>query len=149
MSVTKACTKCGVVKALTEYHKERRKADGLTVYCKSCKTAHHRQHYLENKVKVAAQSKKWAYDNRALKSAYNAKRRAAKLQRTVAWGSKELIDDIYDRARALTLATGIPMEVDHIYPLQGELVSGLHVESNLQILPAVVNRSKNNTYEIE
>ncbi len=79
----------------------------------------------------------------AYRNAKNARtnaRRAAKLQRTPAWSDLEAIKQIYlDRPE--------DHHVDHIIPLQGELVSGLHVPENLQHLPASENCSKNNAFD--
>ena len=38
--------------------------------------------------------------------------------------------------------------VDHIIPLHGKLVSGLHVESNLQVITQAANCTKSNKYEV-
>ncbi len=56
----------------------------------------------------------------------------------------EKIKAFYVEAERLTIKTGIQYEVDHIIPLQGEMVSGLHVHNNLQILTRSKNRSKQN-----
>ncbi|MBN8884175.1 MAG: HNH endonuclease [Rudaea sp.] len=79
----------------------------------------------------------------------NAKRRAAKLNRCVAWADKDAIAAIYRKAASLTSRTGIPHEVDHIIPLQGKLVSGLHVETNLRVVTQRENRAKWNLFEPE
>lgn len=75
-----------------------------------------------------------------------ATRNAAIKNRSVAWADTEKIKEVYERCRAISEETGIPHEVDHIIPLQGETISGLHVHQNLQILTAEENRSKSNNY---
>ena len=39
-------------------------------------------------------------------------------------------------------------EVDHIIPLQGQFVSGLHVPENLRVIPRSINRSKRNKVDL-
>ncbi|KVP16997.1 hypothetical protein WJ84_01615 [Burkholderia ubonensis] len=63
-----------------------------------------------------------------------------------AWANDELIAEAYALARLRTLATGIPWQVDHIVPLNSDLVCGLHWEANLQVIPAVANLAKSNNW---
>ena len=63
-------------------------------------------------------------------------------QATPSWVDKLAIEEIYVKARMLTDSTGVKHEVDHIIPIKGDTVSGLHVEYNLQILTKKENRSK-------
>jgi len=77
------------------------------------------------------------------------KRRAALLNAMPIWltieQSNEILD-IYEKARILTEINGRQYHVDHIIPLLGKNVRGLHVPWNLQILPAKDNLSKNNKW---
>jgi hypothetical protein len=78
-----------------------------------------------------------------------AKYRASSLSRTPKWLTpidKWMIKEAYHIATLRTKATGIIWEVDHILPLQGETVSGLHVPANLQVIPKIDNRKKAATY---
>lgn len=73
-------------------------------------------------------------------------RRASKQQATPAWANEFFVGEAYALAKLRTQVTGIKWEVDHIVPLNHPLVQGLHVENNLQVIPAVANRSKSNRY---
>lgn len=95
-----------------------------------------------NREKSRAATARWRANNLDKAAAGQQRRRAKKLQRTVAWADHDKIRQFYALARELTESTGIPHEVDHIYPLQGELVSGLHVETNLRVITKSENRSK-------
>lgn len=69
--------------------------------------------------------------------AYNAKRRADKKSQTPIWANLGKIKQIYKDCPA-------GMAVDHIVPLKGKLVSGFHVEYNLQYLTKSENSKKGN-----
>lgn len=90
----------------------------------------------------AKAGKKWASNNKGKRMASVRARQLAKKNRTPAWADLEAISEIYKEAERLTKETGVPHEVDHQLPLQGALVSGLHVQNNLQILSRFANRSK-------
>lgn len=94
-------------------------------------------------------AKRWRLKNegraKVLGYAQCARRMASVLQRTPKWLSKALRDDttkIYGECRSKRVETGIPYEVDHIYPLVGKHVSGLHVPWNLRIITRHENRVK-------
>ena len=81
-----------------------------------------------------------------------AKRHAEKLLRTPKWLSEWdhfFIQEIYSLSTLRSQVTKIPHEVDHIIPMQGKFVSGLHVPNNLQILTRTENRRKRNEYNGE
>lgn len=81
--------------------------------------------------------------------ANDAKRHAAKMSRTPAWLTEDdnwLIEQAYELAQLRTKLFGFSWHVDHVLPLQGKLVSGLHVPTNLQVIPGAINISKANKY---
>lgn len=71
-------------------------------------------------------------------------RRAGLDSATPAWVDRKAIREVYAEAARLTKQTGIKHEVDHIVPLRGREVSGLHVHWNLRAIPHFENRAKGN-----
>lgn len=82
--------------------------------------------------------------------AQNTTRHAKRLNRCPAWLTSvhlKEIEQFYMDADYIQNLTKTKMEVDHIIPLQGRIVSGLHVPWNLQILTSTENRTKKNKFK--
>jgi hypothetical protein len=162
----KVCTKCGEDKAVSEYYsnRDRNGIPRLRSDCKVCVlesrkvfhqkhkdrlSAKNRKYYAQNKERLKAQQKTWRDTNRPIMLARNTKRRALKVNATPNWLTEEHNNEIqqfYWLAKDLQTITGETYHVDHIVPLKGENVCGLHVPWNLQVLPADINLSKGNKH---
>jgi len=108
------------------------------------------EYHRRNPDKVTNRNLKWRTKNTHKVNAIEGKRRAAKMQRTPTWLSQKQLDEIeafYEQSTQISESTGIKHHVDHIIPLQGEIVSGLHVPWNLQVISAFNNLSKHNKFE--
>jgi hypothetical protein len=105
----------------------------------------HRKWVAANPEKQKARVARYHAENPHMAAERSRVRRGAMRNRIPAWADKKAIAAIYLQAREFRDA-GIDCEVDHIYPLQGEFVSGLHCEANLQIISCAENRSKQNRY---
>jgi len=88
--------------------------------------------------------------NKAYYHASVRKRQLAQTQRTPDWLTEDhdfQIAEIYEARRLRSEITGVMHHVDHIVPLRGKKVSGLHVPWNLQVITAKENLSKSNKFE--
>jgi len=77
--------------------------------------------------------------------AARARRRAAQESATPSWLTaidKAMIQEMYDVSEARYIQTGIKHHVDHIVPINGKGVAGMHVPWNLQVITAQENLSK-------
>lgn len=96
-----------------------------------------------------AYSRAWFAENSDKRAAYQAKRKATILQRTPQWLTEDdlwMIEQAYDLAKARTEMLGFEWHVDHVVPLQGKRVSGLHTPSNLAVIPGAENCRKNSRF---
>lgn len=81
-------------------------------------------------------------------NAWTRNRQARLLQRTPAWADKKAIEAFYEQSAAKRRDTGVRHHVDHIFPLKGKLVSGLHVASNLCVLTESDNCKKSRKFNV-
>lgn len=165
----KYCPECKTEKPHSSFSKNASRYDGLQGQCKSCRAFRRKADYIKNKDHERSLSKSWKKQNPDIAKAiakrhrqsdhgaayYNAKnalRRATKRNATPAWLTKGQEDDIkkmYALAKRFGELCNIRYHVDHIVPLAGKDICGLHVPWNLQILPASVNIAKSNNHGTE
>jgi hypothetical protein len=89
--------------------------------------------------------RRWAELNKHVSMEVVRRRQANKIRATPAWANHKAMQEFYRRARRLSEEIGSAHDVDHIVPLQGKTVCGLHCEANLQVLPRTENRRKHNS----
>ena len=161
----KVCSTCKEEKPLSAFYKDRSRKDGLRGACKTCLSKQFAEYYQKNRAAyieysrnyhqenrdVILETKKiWKKTNSELVNAINASRRARKKQAQPAWLTEEHINQIkaiYKHSKRMKKLTGILHHVDHIVPLKGKNVCGLHVPWNLQVIPAKHNFKKNNRFD--
>lgn len=148
------------------FHKDATRKDGYRNICKACVAVYMQAHHVKNQTHIVAKAVKWVAENRAKHNAKcnqwakqnaakvnarTARRYASKTQATPKWLSPDdywMIEQAYELAALRTKMFGVPWEVDHIVPLRGKTVSGLHTPWNLQVVTQAENRRKSNSFEV-
>ena len=173
----KYCKHCSQVLSFDYFCSDKSRWDDMSLKCNNCLAGYREDNYKEyykqyaknyrkenddklkiygqqyreeNKEKEKMRHKKYQKENPHKGAAKTRKYLAAKLNRTPKWLTKQHLielDDIYWCARESERILGYKHHVDHIIPLQGQNVSGLHVPWNLQILTQTENIRKSNRHE--
>ena len=151
--VNGTCRQCSLLNVLEWQRKNPKKA-----------AANMRRWQERNPGVAAERRKQWYQDNLerhkttvqaylaarpGLRAALSSRARAAQLKRTPKWLTPDdfwMMDEIYALAQQRTNLTGVEWHVDHIIPLRGRKVSGLHTPHNLRVVPALLNLQKGNRY---
>jgi len=135
----KRCSGCHTYNKLSTLDIDNTNSDGRHTYCKICRSKNNAIKYKKDSYQEAHKrsQEKHYYDILARNAEYRAERKL----RVVSWVDQEKIKEIYRNCPE-------GMHVDHIVPLKGELVSGLHVPENLQYLTPEENIKKSNRFEI-
>ncbi len=157
----KTCSRCKIEKELSGFKPDTRYSQGVTGVCKECYKAYNRANkssqkwvtknqsrvkeikdrYVKNNPEAVKKSKlKWEAANGKKKLAGVRRYQASKLNATPPWLTKEQLKEM------TLFYVNCPEghEVDHIIPIRGENVCGLHVPWNLQYLTISENRKKSN-----
>ncbi len=164
----RVCKTCCLEKPLNEFTKNSRCNYGVTNKCLKCSAEYSLKYYYDNtELRAEAQKKsvakrkskgkdvnkaqrEWARRNPHSKRFHAAQRKTHVKQATPPWltdSQKSHIKRTYKLAQIIKDATGVDYHVDHIVPLRGKNICGLHIPENLRVLRADLNLSKSNIYK--
>ena len=134
------CKKCSSTRFIKVKRKRTNGEFYYTQRCLDCANAYQRKSKLVAKWQQSNKEHLREYQRGYYKDKYKGRNGAySKRIKQRTFGDKKAIIEFYKN-------TPTGHEVDHIIPLNGKNVSGLHTIDNLQYLPSSINRSKSNKF---
>jgi hypothetical protein len=172
--IQRACVDCGVditfvynpkhgphcKPCVTAYHKAYREAHAEKIAAQKLEWKQANKEHVAAKDKAYAEAnpekktlarKKWIAANPGKDNAAKALNAQKRKQRIPTWLSEDdkwMVEQAYELAAMRSKMFGFKWHVDHIIPLNGKRVSGLHVPTNLQVVPWIDNLKKYNKFEV-
>lgn len=153
------CFKCSTKKELSQFANRSDSPSGIFYRCRPCvyaarnlevKRTSDRNYYTINCDKIKRTVKKYRLANQHKIAELSARNRAIRKRATPDWltqDQKEEMNNIYWQRAAKSEETGVEHHVDHIVPIKGNKICGLHVPWNLRVIPAEQNLRKRNKME--
>jgi hypothetical protein len=139
----KVCNICKIQKALSEFSPRKNRPCGFDGRCKLCQAARSLNDYYskhsERKEAQKLRARKRYVEDSSLAKFHATMRKEHVKRATPSWANKKALREFYKACPA-------GYHVDHIIPLRGKNISGLHVVENLQYLLAKDNMTKHNTF---
>ena len=143
--------RCRRYNALPEVKSRERERQAVRYAAKRDAIQTARRAYYESHPKAKAALNEYVKEhyraNKAMYTAKTAKRRSGKMCATPKWADLRAIAKVYKLAEQVSKQTGVRHVVDHIVPLQGRNVCGLHIAHNLQVISELENLRKANKHQ--
>jgi len=145
----KDCISCKKLLSYDNFSIDNGQRSKLSTKCRDCQSMHRKDYRINNYRAVREYENKYRKKetSKALRAKEESNRRATKFGATPIWYSELddfILEELYFQAKRLENSFGIAYHIDHIIPLQSNIVCGLHWHKNWQLLSSYDNLAKGN-----